>query len=128
MQAEPRLDHDLSCAGDGLIVGADGIKLDLNGHTITGSGVEFGISVIGRTGVSIVRCNVRNFVAGERVMNSTAIVVRDNQFISNMEGVDLAAGSVANTINENHFQDNQARGIMLRCATSANLVEENTFS
>lgn len=126
--ANLELDHDLSCAGNGLIVGANGIKLDLNGHTITGSGVGFGISVIGRTGVSIVRGTVRNFVAGVRVMNSTAIVVKDNQFIGNVEGVDLAAGSVANSIKENYFQDSQARGIMLRGATSANLVKENTFS
>ena len=27
-----RLDHDLVCAGDGLIVGADDITIDLNGH------------------------------------------------------------------------------------------------
>jgi parallel beta-helix repeat protein len=122
------LDHDLSCAGNGLVVGADGIKLDLNGHTITGSGIGFGISVIGRTGVSIVGGTVRNFVAGVRVMNSTAIVVKDNQFVANGEGVDLASGSVANTIKENHFQDNAMRGIMLRGGTSANLVKENTFS
>lgn len=96
--ANLELDHDLSCAGNGLIVGADGITLDLSAHTITGSGVGFGISVTGRTGVSIVGGTVRNFVAGVRVMNSTAIVVRDNQFVGNMEGVDLATGGAANTI------------------------------
>ena len=33
-----KLHHDLTCAGAGLIVGADGITIDLNGHTITGLG------------------------------------------------------------------------------------------
>ena len=32
------LDHDLTCTGNGLTVGADGIKINLNGHTITGPG------------------------------------------------------------------------------------------
>ena len=29
-----KLHHDLVCAGVGLIVGADGISINLNGHTI----------------------------------------------------------------------------------------------
>ena len=29
------LDQDLTCTGNGLTVGADGIKINLNGHTIT---------------------------------------------------------------------------------------------
>ena len=33
LTGDVRLDHDLVCEGDGLIVGADGIRIDLNGHT-----------------------------------------------------------------------------------------------
>jgi hypothetical protein len=47
-------DHDLVCPGSGLTVVADGIRLDLNGHTIAGSRSGIGISVVGRTDVSIV--------------------------------------------------------------------------
>lgn len=32
--ANLRLDHDLTCVGAGLIAGADGITINLNGHTI----------------------------------------------------------------------------------------------
>ena len=36
------LTHDLTCSGTkGIIIGADGITLDLNGHTITGTAVGF---------------------------------------------------------------------------------------
>lgn len=47
------LDHDLACSGNGLIVGADGVKIDLNGHTIGGSENPntVGIRVLGRIGV-----------------------------------------------------------------------------
>ena len=43
--ADLKLDQDLTCAGNGLIVGADGIKLNLDGHTITGSGGGVGVGV-----------------------------------------------------------------------------------
>ena len=29
------LENDLSCPGDGIVIGADGITLDLNGHTVS---------------------------------------------------------------------------------------------
>src|SRR3954447_10185545 len=35
--ASVRLDHDLAdCPDNGIVIGADGITLDLNGHTIDG--------------------------------------------------------------------------------------------
>ena len=123
-----KLNHDLTCAGDGLIVGADGIRLDLNGHTIAGSGSGVGISVFGRTNVSIFGGIVQNFETGVRVLNSTSIVVKENQFLENGDGVDLQAGSIGNTIRENEFWDNRTRGIMLRGATSNNVIKENTFT
>lgn len=126
--ANLKLDHDLTCAGDGLIVSADGIRLDLNGHAIGGSGSGAGIRVIGRTGVSIVGGTIQNFGTGVLVLNSTAVVIRDNQLVDNIDGVDFQAGSVGNTIKENHFQDNRVRGIMLRGGTSANIISENTFA
>lgn len=123
-----KLDRDLTCAGIGLIVGADGIKIDLNGHTITGSGIDAGISVTGRTNISIVGGTVRNFTAGVRVNNSTDIVVKGNNLRENADGVDCQAGCVGNTIKENEFWDNRARGIMLRGNSRDNVVKENTFS
>jgi hypothetical protein len=33
------LEADLSCPGDGLVVGADGIVIDLGGHLLRGSGI-----------------------------------------------------------------------------------------
>ena len=48
-------------SGHGLIAGADGIRIDLNGHTIGGSGAGAGISLAGRIGVTIPGGIVRNF-------------------------------------------------------------------
>jgi parallel beta-helix repeat protein len=39
------LDNDLiDCPGDGIVIGADKITLDLNGHTISGAGTGSGVS------------------------------------------------------------------------------------
>jgi parallel beta-helix repeat protein len=126
--ASLKLDHDLTCAGNGLIMGADGITIDLKGHTISGSGTGVGISVIGRTGVSIVGGTVQRFTTGVLIANSTAVVVKGNQLIANVDGIDFQAGSIGNTIKENHFQDNGTRGLMIRLGTSANVIKENTFA
>jgi len=123
-----QLDHDLTCAGDGLIVGADGIKIDLGGYTITGSGSGVGVGVTGRTNVTIAGGTIRNFFAGVRVNNSSDIVVKGNEFQQNVDGVDCQAGCVGSTIEENAFRDNRSRGIMLRGSSVDNAVTENTFT
>jgi parallel beta-helix repeat protein len=126
--ANLKLDQDLTCAGNGIIVGADGIKLNLDGHAITGSGSGVGISVIGRTNVSIFGGVVKNFEAGVRITESTDIVVKGNQFRENGDGVDMQRFSHGNTVKENAFWDNRARGIMLRSFSSDNTVKENQFT
>ena len=47
------LDEDLTCVGTALVIGADGITLDLNGRTISGSGTGEGVLVSGRSGLTV---------------------------------------------------------------------------
>jgi parallel beta-helix repeat protein len=122
-----KLDHDLSCIGAGLIAGADGIKIDLNGYTITGSGSDVGIAVTGRTDISIAGGTVRNFAVAVRVNTSTDVVIKHSEFVENPEGIDLQSGSVGNTIKDNVFRDSTTRGIMLRSNSRDNDIKNNTF-
>src|ERR1700704_682336 len=60
------VDNDLSnCPGDGLVVGADNITLDLNGHTVSGPGAtptsSAGVRVTGRSGVTVRNGTVAQF-------------------------------------------------------------------
>jgi parallel beta-helix repeat protein len=74
------------CNQGGLVIGADNITLDLNGKTVTGktrSGDGVGISINGRTGVTIRSGTVRDFDAGVVIHAGggntvSQIVARDN--------------------------------------------------
>jgi nitrous oxidase accessory protein NosD len=67
--ADTTLDGDLlNCPGSGIVIGADGITLDLNGHTIDGDEPEacdeicdFGVANFGHQGVTIEGGVVREF-------------------------------------------------------------------
>ncbi|TMK86270.1 MAG: right-handed parallel beta-helix repeat-containing protein [Actinobacteria bacterium] len=65
---DTRLHGDVGpCSSGGLVVGGDGIRLDLNGHSVFGMadmGDGVGISVIGRSGVVVTNGTVSHFDAG----------------------------------------------------------------
>jgi parallel beta-helix repeat protein len=123
-----KLRHDLTCTGPGLIVGADGIRINLNGHTLAGSGTDVGITVTGRSDVSIRGGTIRGFAAAVRVISSSDLVITHNEFAENGEGIDLQSGSVANTIKQNLFRDNTIRAVMLRTDSAENDIKHNTFT
>jgi parallel beta helix pectate lyase-like protein len=62
---DARLDADLlNCPGDGIVIGADGVTLDLNGHTIDGRGSGTGVSARGYDDVGVVRGAIQGFATG----------------------------------------------------------------
>ena len=80
ISSDLKLNDDLSCVGDGLIVAADGITIRLNGHTIKGPGPgsdSVGIRIAGRNDVSVFGPGViTSFRTGVLVEGSEAIVVK----------------------------------------------------
>lgn len=81
------LDNDLGpCFNHGVVIGADGITLDLNGHTITGGpggNDGAGVYLPNRTGVTIRNGTVRAFDIGVAIDGGagntvTGVVARDN--------------------------------------------------
>src|SRR4051812_37070218 len=58
------LSHDVvGCGATGLLIGADGVTLDLHGHTIRGTNAKGSVGVVvdGHTGVTIRRGTVSGF-------------------------------------------------------------------
>jgi parallel beta-helix repeat protein len=75
--ADTTLDSDLvDCPNHGIVIGADGITLDLNGHLVDGDGApaagcdpqmepcDFGVFNDGRNGVTVRNGSVREFAVG----------------------------------------------------------------
>jgi parallel beta-helix repeat protein len=113
LDTDVRLEADLTCAGDALFVVADGITINLNGHVITGAGTGVGITVRGRSDVTIHGGTVAHFLTGVFVSQSTGVTVKDCGFTMNREGVFLI-GSSGNVVKANVAWQNSLRGIMLR--------------
>ena len=86
--ADTTLDRDLTdCPDNGIVIGADDITLDLNGHTISGDGepvrrcprdriCDVGVGIDDHTGVTIRGGSVRGFALGVGVFRG-----RNNRFV-----------------------------------------------
>lgn len=141
------LDSDLlNCPADGLIIGADNITLDLNGHTILGAanlGVEFppGVRNTGHGGVTIENGTIQHFHEGVRVDGASDNLVRGLQFSEVAGGVSFADvvdstiannfGGPANAIvlarsDDNRVVRNAASHIQVCCGGENNVVERNS--
>ena len=70
--ADTTLDSDLTkCGGPGITIGADGITLDLNGHTIQGKGRGSGVNnIAGHDGVTIGGGSIRDFAESIAVVGA----------------------------------------------------------
>jgi hypothetical protein len=85
---------DLVCPGDGLVVGADDVTLDLGGHTITGAGTGTGIAVTGRSGVTVRNGTIAGFRTGSPPLEEAGVVA-DNAPHVTFSGVTTQNASVA---------------------------------
>ena len=126
-----KLGNDLNCAGDALLINADGVTLDLNGHVVTGSGAGNGITVRARHDIVIKGGIIASFASGIFVAQSSNVTISNNYLTLNREAIFLN-GSKDNVVKENQVWQNQLRGIMLRPTASGltstgNLVKENVL-
>jgi parallel beta-helix repeat protein len=91
--ADTTLDTDLvNCPNHGIVIGADGITLDLNGHLVDGDGTpaadcnprkepcDFGVFNDGHDGVTVMHGSVREFAVGV-LFGSAAGKIRDNRVL-----------------------------------------------
>src|SRR3954447_6880094 len=88
--ADTTLHHDLvNCPNNGIIIGADDITFDLNGHTIDGDGTEAvgcnrrkefcdeGLPNFGHDGVTVMHGSVRDFAVGPEVAKARHVRLLD---------------------------------------------------
>jgi parallel beta-helix repeat protein len=111
--SDVRLENDLACSGNALLVTGDDITIDLNGHTLAGVGAGNGITVTASHGVTIFGGIVKGFLSGIFASNSAGLVVRDNEFSANREAMLLQA-TTTSVIKHNVATKHLMRAFMIR--------------
>lgn len=126
------LDSDLACAEEGLIIGADNITLDLNGHTLRGPGLICnpcpaydGIRISERTGVIIRNGALDGFVFGVRIRatNDSSLVdieVRN----SSLDGIVIVENSNNNLVKDCISRSSDYFGILINHESDKNTIED----
>ena len=81
------LDSDLAgCPGSGVIIAASGVTLDLGGHTVTGSDVEFGVSA-SVPGVTVENGVIGRFQSAVSLSGGAGHVMRDLTVFDSHDGL-----------------------------------------
>jgi large repetitive protein len=132
--ADTMLGSDLAnCPVDGIVIGADNITLDLNGHTIDGDatpgpdGDDAGIRNPGHHGVTIEGGIVQEFVHAVMLDSASGNLVRHLTAVANGRGILLQNGSDSNVIEDNDASHNGRASIVLFDSDS-NVIRHNTMS
>ena len=116
----------VGCVGDGLVIGADGITLNLNGHLVSGDSVEdpvdVGIRVAGHHDVRVTNGTVQGFWRGVVFETSPAGVV-SSMSVRQMtrRGIVFVDGSDDARVFGNVSADNMASGIAIVSSDSASV-------
>ena len=80
------------CPGDGLVIGADGVKLNLNGHMLLGTsaraGTHVGVRIQGHTKVTVTGGTVTGFDAGVAIIGGSANTVSNRTVTNNLGSAD----------------------------------------
>jgi parallel beta-helix repeat protein len=127
-----------NCPGDGIVIGADNITLDLNGHTIDGDATpgpdddDAGIRNLGHHGVTIEGGTVREFVHAVVLDGASGNLVRGLTAVANGGTEDGRAILLRNGSDENVIEDNDAshngRSSIALLDSDSNVIRHNTMS
>lgn len=111
------LTQNLSCSGDGLVAGADNIVLDCDGYSITGSGGGNGVTLSGRTGVTVKNCDVSNFDIGVYLSSSSSNTLTGNAITDNNNIGIYLLSSNSNAVNQNKIHSNRFYDIVTQTSS-----------
>jgi len=117
----------LNCPGTALIIGANDITLDCQGHTISGSGLGFGFSILAqnRENITIKNCIVRNFFHGIKFDSTDQSLLLNNTVNNNGGGGFLLSGSSNNILTDNTANNNDNSGFGLFSSSNNNILTNN---
>ncbi|PYT08453.1 MAG: hypothetical protein DMF49_05215 [Acidobacteria bacterium] len=105
LSQDTTLREDLSCPGDGLRLGSNGITLDCAGHAIRGEGgyLTMGVSATGVEHVVVRNCHIMGFGVALRLQDSPASVVEGNKLSGDPSYALYALRSPGLSVQDNMF-------------------------
>ena len=109
---------------DGIIIEANSITFDGNGHTIQGGSSGNGIDLTGTIYVTIKNANLQGFSIGIFAPSSNYDTISGNTVVQNSVGIWLESSSDDNIIG-NNIQQNGAYGIWLSSSSNNNIYHNN---
>jgi parallel beta-helix repeat protein len=109
----------------GVVIGAHGIVLDCNRRRISGG--TAGITLSGKTGVTVKNCIITNAVNGVALSSSSGNTFEANTVEGNAGGFRLIA-SGGNTFKGNTARRNGQFGFRLEGGSTGNNLRENTIA
>lgn len=130
------LTHDLVCGpGDGLIVGADDVVLNLGGHSITGAGAYgagagAGVRITGRSGVTVTNGEIGHFAAAVELQQSWGATISEVVAHHGDRGINVGTGG-RHLLEKNVLHDNGRDAVLLHgtvdTVVSKNVLDRNVF-
>jgi hypothetical protein len=134
VQGNVRLSSNLVCNSDGLIVGAGGTKIDLNGYSIKGPGPnsnKVGIMVGGQNKVSIFGNGIiSGFQSGIYISGSDYILTEGINFNNNKVAIYITGAKFSNI--NNNMMNNNSIGVASHSSNLTsikyNLLNQNKLS
>ena len=120
---------DISDSSTCITVNVDSVSIDLNGHTISGSGSGSGVYVDGVNYVNVYGGSINGFSEGVYLRNSYYGYVYDNNFDSNSYAVLLYRDSAYDDysyVYNNYITSSSSAGIQIYYSQS-NYIYDNTF-
>ena len=119
------LDSDLiDCPDDGIIIGAAGIKLDLNGHTVDGQRSGTGIGNAGRDRVEVEDGTISGFRQGLSLSGVAENRLRGLTLTANLYGIALRH-STLNQLERNVVEDSLS-SISLEASNGNSITRNQT--
>lgn len=128
------LNEDLICPADtsGLIIGADNITLDGNGKSIIGKTswansdpMYAGIYMFRHSNVTVKNfSNIKNFIIGVKVWQSTNINILANQISNNyFQGLEINQVTNKALIENNYIHNNRSAGLRIQDTIATEITE-----
>jgi parallel beta-helix repeat protein len=136
---DTKLNRDLTdCPNNGIVIGADHITLDLNGHTIDGDGefvqncpadqlCDVGVVNDGHNRVTIKGGSIQEFGVGVFVVGAGHHRLHDLSLSSNLDFGMLLGSSTRSRIEKNSFVDTGISGLVVFDSNSTR-IERNSVS